>query len=131
MFNKLQEKNPNQNLKIGVVVSIVVIVIITILEFPPPIGFETRPQNNVSMFWLFFFLTIVITETATIPLILKIPKLGWKFGITAGVLNILQVISDQLHLIQPEVAPLEYSLLELSVVIVSFMLIYFSLRVKK
>lgn len=119
----------DKNLKIGIINCVVVIIILTILEFPAPIGFETRPQNNVSMGWLFFFLTIVITEIATIPLILKKPKLGWKFGIMAGVLNILQVIADQLHLMQPEVAPLYYSMLEYMVAITSIFLIYFSLKI--
>lgn len=114
----------------GIVSSIFAIIIITLLEFPPPIGFETRPQNNISIFWLIFFLTIVIIEVATIPLILKKPKLGWVLGFITGVLNILQVVADQLHLMQPEVAPLGYTLLEYSVVLVSVILIYFSLRVR-
>ncbi|MFA6532762.1 MAG: hypothetical protein WCT22_02070 [Patescibacteria group bacterium] len=117
--------------KLWVIGCVVVIIILTILEFPAPVGFETRPQSNVSIGWLFFFLTIVITEIATIPLILRKPSLGIKFGIIAGVLNILQVIADQLHLMQPEVAPMGYSLLEYSVAIISFMLIYFSLKVSK
>lgn len=117
--------------KLWVIGCVIAIIILTILEFPAPIGFETRPQDNVSMGWLLFFLTIVITEIATIPLILKKPILGIKFGIAAGILNILQVIADQLHLMQPEVAPLGYSLLEYSVAIVSLILIYFSLKVSK
>jgi len=121
----------NKKTRLGVIVCVVVIILITILEFPAPIGFETRPQDNVSMGWLFFFLTIVITEIATIPLILKKPNIGWMFGVTVGVLNILQVVADQLHLMQPEVAPLGYSLLEGSVVVVSIVLIYLSLKVKK
>jgi hypothetical protein len=125
-----RNKNVDTKLKMGIIGSIVVIVILTILEFPAPIGFETRPQNNVSMGWLFFFLTIVITEIATIPLILKKPSLGIRFGIVAGVLNILQVIADQLHLMQPEVAPLGYTLLEFTVAAISVGLIYLSLKVK-
>ena len=114
----------------GVIGAIITILILTVLEFPAPIGFETRPQDNVSVGWLFFFLTIVVTEIATIPLILKKPNLGIKFGIVAGVLNILQVIADQLHLMQPEVAPLGYTLLEYSVALISVVLIYLSLRVR-
>ena len=117
--------------KLGVIGCVVAIIILTILEFPAPIGFETRPQDNVSMGWLFFFLTIVSTEIATIPLILKKQKLGSIFGIVAGVLNILQVIADQLHLMQPEVAPLRYTLLEYSVAFMSLMLIYFSFKLSK
>ena len=116
--------------KIGIVLTIVFILAITVLEFPAPIGFETRPQDNVSLGWLFFFLTIVVTEIATIPLILKKPKLGIIFGIVAGVLNILQVIADQLHLMQPETAPLGYSILEYSAAAASLVLIYFSLKVR-
>src|SRR6266508_4644959 len=92
--------------KIGAVGAIIAILIITVLEFPPPIGFETRPQTDVSIFWLFFFLAILITEIAAIPLIIKRPGLGRKFGIVAGTLNIVQAIADQAHLMQPEVAPL-------------------------
>ena len=124
-------KSDGKKFKIGIIVCVVAIITLTILEFPAPIGFETRPQDNVSMGWLFFFLTIVVTEIATIPLILKRPSLGIKLGIVAGVLNILQVIADQLHLMQPEIAPLYYSLLEYSVVIFSILLIYFSLKVYK
>lgn len=116
--------------KIGVVVSVILILILTVLEFPAPIGFETRPQNNVSLGWLFFFLTILITEIATIPLILKKPKLGSVFGIIAGSLNIMQVIADQLHLLQPEVAPLGYTILELSVAVISIGLIYLSIKIR-
>ena len=117
--------------KLGVIVAIIVILAITVLEFPAPVGFETRPQDNVSIGWLFFFLTIVATEIATIPLILKKPKLGSIFGIIAGSLNILQVLADQLHLMQPEVAPLGYTLLEYSVVIISIILIYLSFYERK
>jgi hypothetical protein len=116
--------------KWGAVGAIVVILIVTVLEFPPPIGFETRPQTNVSPLWLLFFLLILVTEIAAIPLILKRPTLGWKFGVAAGVLNILQVVADQAHLMQPEIAPLGYSALEGIVVIASLALIYFSWKVK-
>lgn len=117
--------------KAGVVVAIIAILAITVLEFPAPIGFETRPQGNVPLGWLYFFLTIVVIEIATIPLIFKKPKLGSIFGIMAGLLNILQVIADQLHLLQPEVAPLGYTLLEYSVALVSVALIYLSFKIYK
>jgi len=117
--------------KKGVIGAIITILILTILEFPAPIGFETRPQGNVSLFWLLFFLTILITEIATIPLIFKRPKLSASFGLIAAVLNILQVIADQLHLMQPEIAPLGYTLLEYAVGVVALFLIYFSLKVHK
>ena len=108
--------------------SIILIFILTVLEFPAPLGFETRPQGDVSLFWLAFFLIILI-EIATIPLIFKSPKIGSIFGLVAGILNIFQVIADQMHLMQPEVAPLGYSLLEGGVVIISLALIYFSWKV--
>ena len=117
--------------KWGAVGAIIAILIITVLEFPPPIGFEARPQTDVSIFWLLFFLVILITEIAAIPLIIKRPGLGRKFGIVAGILNILQVIADQAHLMQPEIAPLGYSVLEGLVVIASLVLIYFSLKIQE
>jgi len=40
--------------KRGVLRAIIVILTLTVLEFPPPTGFETRPQEHVSLFWLFF-----------------------------------------------------------------------------
>ncbi|HAI22834.1 MAG: hypothetical protein UV37_C0004G0048 [Candidatus Collierbacteria bacterium GW2011_GWA1_42_60] len=124
-------KRNDKKLKLGVIGCVIVIIVLTVLEFPAPVGFETRPQDNVSLGWLILFLLIVITEIATIPLILKKPKLGSIFGIIAGSLNILQVIADQLHLMQPEVAPLRYSLLEYSVAAVSVVLIYLSLMEKR
>jgi hypothetical protein len=119
-------KSIDKKFKIGIIICIAAIILLTILEFPAPVGFETRPQGNVSLGWLFFFLTIVITEIATIPLIFTKPKLGSVFGIVAGSLNILQVIADQLHLMQPEVAPPGYTLIEYSVAAISLVLIYLS-----
>jgi hypothetical protein len=110
--------------------SVIAILILTVLEFPPPIGFETRPQGDVSTFWLVFFLAVLVTEIATIPLIFKRPKLGFKFAVVAAVLNILQIFADQLHLMQPEVAPLAYILLEYSVGMFVLALIYFAWSVK-
>ncbi|MFA6250430.1 MAG: hypothetical protein WC686_02875 [Candidatus Shapirobacteria bacterium] len=117
--------------KKGVIGAIIAILILTVLEFPAPIGFETRPQGNVSLLWLVLFLCILVTEIASIPLVLKRPKIGSKLAFFAAVLNIFQIIADQLHLMQPEVAPLGYTLLEYSVGVVSLFLIYYSLKVHK
>lgn len=117
--------------KRGVLGSIVAILILTVLEFPSPIGFETRPQSNVSFFWLVFFLIILITEITALPLIFKRPKLGSKFAFSAALLNLLQIIADQLHLMQPEVAPLGYTLLEYSVGLFALALVYFSWKVSR
>lgn len=115
--------------KIAVVGCVIAILILTVLEFPPPIGFETRPQSDVSSIWLVFFLAILVVEIATIPTILTLPRVGAVLGITAAILNIVQVIADQAHLMQPEIAPLGYSLLEGTVVAGSLALAYFSLTV--
>lgn len=117
--------------KKGAIAVIVAILIVTVLEFPAPIGFETRPQSGVSVYWLFFFLGILVTEIAAIPLILKRPLLGAKFADAAAVLNILQVIADQMHLMQPEVATLGYTLLEVTVAVLSLVLIYFSRHIHR
>ena len=117
--------------KIRAVGAIIVILIVTVLEFPPPIGFETRPQTDVPVFWLFFFLLILAAEIAAIPLLLKRPGSGRKLGIAAGALNILQVLADQAHLMEPEAAPLGYSALEGIVVIASLALIYFSWKIRE
>ena len=73
---------------------LIVIWILTALEFPPPLGFETRPQSNVSIFWLAFFIVILIVEIATIPVIYRRPSVGAGLGILAAILNILQVFAD-------------------------------------
>ena len=112
--------------KRAVLGAVIVILILTVLEFPPPIGFETRPQSNVSIFWLAFFIVILIVEIATIPVIYRRPSVGAGLGILAAILNILQVFADQVHLMQPEVAPFGYSILEGMVVIASLALAYFS-----
>lgn len=125
----MQEKLTNKWAKRGVVGAILIILILTVLEFPAPIGFETRPQDNVSILWLIFFLVILITEITAIPLIFKRPTLGAKFAIVAAILNILQIFADQLHLMQPEVASLNYTLLEYSVGIFSLLLLYFAWKV--
>jgi hypothetical protein len=96
------------------------------LEYPPPLGFETRPQTDVSLFWLVFFIVVLTVEIATVPMIYRRPGIGGGLGILAAILNILQVFADQAHLMQPEVAPLGYSVLEAMVVITSLVLAYFS-----
>jgi hypothetical protein len=121
-FNKLTSSSAKK----GVLASIIAILVLTVLEFPPPIGFETRPQSDVSPVWLTFFLIILIVEIATIPMIYKRQRIGSGLGILAAILNILQVIADQAHLMQPEVAPLGYSVLEGMVVMASLALAYFS-----
>jgi hypothetical protein len=117
--------------KRAVLVTVVAILILKVLEFPPPIGFETRPQSSVSFLWLAFFLVILIVEVATIPLIYRRPGVGGKLGILAAIFNILQVIADQAHLMQPEVAPFGYSVLEGMVVIAAISLAYFSWTVSR
>ncbi len=112
--------------KRAVLGSVVCILVLTVLEFPPPFGFETRPQSDVSFAWLVLFLAILAVEVATVPIAFRRPSLGRTFGMLAAVLNILQVIADQAHLMQPEIAPLDYSILEGLVVIVSLTLAYFS-----
>lgn len=131
MINNLTDRKKSKHFaKLGVVGSVIAILMFTVLEFPAPIGFESRPQGNVPYIWLYFFLLILVSEIATIPLIFKRPKSGAILGMAVGILNILQVIADQTHLMQPEVAPLSYSLLEYTVVIASLVLIYFSSRVR-
>jgi hypothetical protein len=116
--------------KRAVLGAVIVILILTVLEFPSPIGFETRPQSDVSVFWLAFFMVILIVEVATIPMIYRRPIVGGDLGILAAVLNILQVLADQVHLMQPEIAPFGYSVLEGMVVIASLALAYFSWAVR-
>jgi len=87
-------------------------------------------QEPVSLFWLLFFLIIVIVEIATIPMLYsRRPKIGGNLGVFAAVLNILQVIADQAHLMQPEVAPSGYLVLEDMVVLVSLILGFFSWQI--
>jgi hypothetical protein len=112
--------------KRALVGTIIAILILTVLEFPPPIGFETRPQSDVASYWLAFFLVILVVEIATILMVYRRPVIGGGLGILAATLNILQVIADQTHLLQPEVAPWGYSVLEGLVVLASLALAYFS-----
>lgn len=129
-LTEIMEEKSNRWAKFSVLGSLIAIIVVTILEFPSPIGFETRPQDNVSIVWLFFLLAIVISMLATALFIFIKPSIGKKIAIVAGVLNILQVIADQMHLMQPEVAPLGYSLLEGAVVILSLVLVYSSSKVR-
>jgi hypothetical protein len=112
--------------KRAVLGAVIVILVLTVLEFPPPIGFETRPQSNVSIIWLAFFIVILIVEIATIPVIYRRPSVGAGLGILAAILNILQVFADQAHLMQPEIVSFGYSILEGMVVIASVALAYSS-----
>ena len=111
--------------------AVIMILILTVLEFPPPLGFETRPQSDVSVFWLAFFIVIVIVEIATIPMIYRRSSVGGGLGILGPILNILQVLADQAHLMQPEVASFGYSVLEGLVVIASLVLAYFSCAIRQ
>ena len=122
---------PLSSAKRAVLAAVIVILILTVLEFPPPLGFETRPQSDVSSFWLAFFIVILIVEIATIPMIYRRPSVGGGLGILAAILNILQVLADQAHLMQPEVAPFGYSVLKGMVVIASLALAYFSWAVRQ
>ncbi|MFA5841605.1 MAG: hypothetical protein WC835_01415 [Candidatus Paceibacterota bacterium] len=117
--------------KIGVVVSIIANLVITALEFPPPIGFETRPQDNVSLAWLAYFFVILATQIAAISLILKYPKTGAYLAMTAAILNIFFVIADQVHLLQPEAATPLYSAIEGVGVIASLVIFYFAWEVRR
>jgi len=112
--------------KRAVLGAVIVILVLTVLEFPPPLGFETRLQFNVSIFWLAFFIVILIVEITTIPVIYRRPGVGGGLGILAAILNISQVLADQAHLMQPEVASFGYSVLEGMVVVASVALAYFS-----
>lgn len=115
--------------KRGVVGSIVLILILTFLELPEPMGFETRSQNNVSRGWLLLFVAILISEIWAMVAVFRRPRSGAWAAIAAAVLNIFQIIADQTHMMQPEVAPFKYSLLEYAVGVVSFGLIYFAWKV--
>jgi len=82
---------------------------LAVMEFPPPIRFETRPHSGASPIWLVLFLAILVSEITAMILIFKRPGVGAKFAMLAAVLNIIEIFADQLHLMQPEVAPLGYS----------------------
>ena len=131
-LNPMKESSARKNRNIGkrgVVGSILLILIITFLEFPAPLGFETRSQGNVSRGWLLLFLAIVISEITAMIAVFRRPGTGARLAMVAASLNIFQIVADQTHMIQPEVASLGYSLLEYSVGLVSLGLIYFAWKV--
>ena len=119
------------SLKRRVLYSIILILILTMLEFPAPIGFETRPQTNVSRLWLLLFFVIVVSEIASMRLIFSRRAVGAVLAILAAVLNLLQIIADQTHMMQPETAPFKYSLLEFAVGLVSLVMAYSAWNVLK
>jgi len=107
----------------GVRWSIVGILALTVLELPPPIGFETRPQDHVSPVWLLLFLAILASELTAAVLIHRRPRPAAGLAMAAAVLNLAQVAADQLHLLQPESAPPGYVALELAVAALSLVLL--------
>ena len=115
----------------GVLGSIVAILVVSVLEFPPPVGFETRPQTDVSPLWLGLFVVILGSEIAAMILIFTRPRVGVWFAIVAGSLNIIQILADQFHLMQQQTAPLGYAMLEYTVGALSIALLYFAGRVSK
>lgn len=117
--------------KKGVVSSIVLILILTVLEMPQPVGFETRPQDNVSLKWLVLFLAILTTEITALVRMKKHPGIAARFAIVAGCLNIFQVVADLAHWMQPETASWGSVILEYLVGLISIGLIYFALKVHR
>lgn len=115
--------------KRAVSATIILILVLTVLEFPAPIGFETRAQDGVSKLWLLLFFAIVLSESVAMIQIFKRPRFGALLAICAGVLNLLQILADLTHMMQPESAPWSYVALELSVGLLSLFLIYFSREV--
>lgn len=113
----------------GVIASIFVILVLTFFEMPKPLGFETRPQDNVSRGWLILFLAILISEVLAMIRVQRHPKMSARLAIVAAVLNIFQIFADQTHMMQPEVATRTYTLIEYAVGLVSLGLIYFSFGV--
>lgn len=130
----MPRQNPSYRLKIktaqrAVSATIILILVLTVLEFPAPIGFETRPQTGVSKLWLLLFLAIVVSESVAMIRVFKRPRTGARLAILAAVLNLLQIVADLTHMMQPEIAPWNYVALELSVGFLAFLLIYFSREV--
>lgn len=117
--------------KRGVISSIFLILILTVLELPKPIGFETRSQDNVSRWWLLLFLTILTVEITAMIRIRKDPGVGARLAIVAGCLNIFQIVADLNHMMQPEIASWGSVILEYIVGVVSIGLIYFALKVHR
>ncbi len=125
----IQNRMSLKTIKRIIVGVVALILVLTVLEFPAPVGFEVRPQDNVSLWWLALFLASLASEIATISLVFRWPSLGAKFGLLAATLNILQVVADQTHMMQPEIAPLGYLLLEDAVAFASLALSYFSWKI--
>lgn len=117
--------------KRGVISSISLILILTVLEMPKPVGFETRSQTNVSLRWLFLFLAIVASEITALTLMKKHPGITARLAIVAGCLNIFQIIADLAHMMQPETASWGSVILEYVVGVISVGLIYFALKVHR
>ena len=120
-----------KNIHKVIFVTILLILLVQILEFPAPIGFETRPQDNVSVLWLVPFIVLWVLEIITLFVVKKYIRLAAKFGIAITLLNIWAVIADQLHLFQLEVPTLIYTALEGLGVLFSLALAYFSFLVLK
>lgn len=115
--------------KRAVSATIILILVLTVLEFPAPIGFESRPQDGVSRLWLLLFFAIVVSESVAMIQIFKRPRFGAFLAIFAAILNLIQIVADLTHMMQPESAPWGYVALELSVGLLSLFLIYFSREV--
>jgi hypothetical protein len=62
--------------KTAVIAAVIVILILAFLGFPPPVGIETRPQSNVPLIWLAYFIVVLIVEIAAIPMIYRRPSVG-------------------------------------------------------
>jgi hypothetical protein len=82
------------SLKRAVIAAIIVILIHSFLGFPPPVGIETRPQSNVSLIWLAYFVLVLIVEIAAIPMIYRRSSVGGGLGILAAIPNILFILAD-------------------------------------
>jgi hypothetical protein len=80
--------------KRAVIAAVIVILSLTFLGFPPPVGIETRPQSNVSLNWLVYFVVVLIVEIAASPMIYRRSSVGGGLGILAAILNILFVLAD-------------------------------------
>ena len=115
--------------KRGVVASIFIILILTVLEFPKRFGLGTRSQGNVSRPWFVFFFVILFCEIVALIWIHRHAKMAARLAIVAAVLNIFQIVAYHTHMVRPQLASRSYSLLEYAVGFVSLALIYFSLGV--
>lgn len=120
---------PIKTAKRAVSATIILILILTVLEFPAPIGFETRAQDGVSKLWLLLFFAIVVSESVAMIQVFKRPRTGALLAVFAAILNLLQIVADLTHMMQPETAPWNYVALELSVGLLALFLIYFSREV--